>query len=131
MPENAFRSSVIPGMRYRNAPEAIEWLCSVFGLAKHLVVPGPSNTIMHAELTLGGGMIMLGSWQYGQFAAADAGSVNLVVSDADEVYERAQASGAEIVLDIEDKLHGGRGFACRDLEGHLWHVGTYDPWQHR
>jgi uncharacterized glyoxalase superfamily protein PhnB len=58
MPQN---SSVIPGMTYRNAPEAIEWLCRVFGFQKHAVHPGPDNTIMHAELTLGGGMIMLGS----------------------------------------------------------------------
>jgi uncharacterized glyoxalase superfamily protein PhnB len=54
-------SSVIPGMHYRNAPEAIEWLCGVFGFKEHAVHPGPDNTIMHAELTLGGGMIMLGS----------------------------------------------------------------------
>jgi uncharacterized glyoxalase superfamily protein PhnB len=58
MPQN---SSVIPGMTYRNAPEAIEWLCRVFGFQRHAVHPGPDNTIMHAELTLGGGMIMLGS----------------------------------------------------------------------
>lgn len=19
-------------------------------------------------------------------------------------------------------------FSCRDLEGHLWNIGTYDPW---
>ena len=21
-----------------------------------------------------------------------------------------------------------RAFTCRDLEGHLWNIGTYDPW---
>ena len=25
--------------------------------------------------------------------------------------------------------YGGRGYACRDLEGHLWWFGSYDPWQ--
>ena len=24
--------------------------------------------------------------------------------------------------------YGGRGFTCRDLRGHIWNVGTYDPW---
>jgi uncharacterized glyoxalase superfamily protein PhnB len=48
-------------MHYRTAPNAIEWLCRVFGFEKHAVYTGPGNTIMHAELTLGGGMIMLGS----------------------------------------------------------------------
>ncbi|HEY6251202.1 MAG TPA: glyoxalase, partial [Candidatus Angelobacter sp.] len=24
--------------------------------------------------------------------------------------------------------YGGRAFTCRDPEGHLWNVGSYDPW---
>src|SRR5512132_4279679 len=43
----------------------------------------------------------------------------LVVSDADEVYRRAKAAGAEIVIEIKDEDYGGRGFSCRDPEGHL------------
>ena len=53
----------------------------------------------------------------------------LVVDDADAVYARACAGGAQIVLEIHDADYGGRGFTCRDNEGHLWHVGSYDPWQ--
>jgi len=26
------------------------------------------------------------------------------------------------------RAFGGRGFTCRDPEGHLWTLGTYDPW---
>ena len=55
------RSPVIHTLRYRDAPAAIEWLCDVFGFEKHLVVPGEDNTIAHAQLQLGNGMIMLGS----------------------------------------------------------------------
>jgi len=55
--------------------------------------------------------------------------VNLIVADADAVYAKAKQAGAEIILDIEDKPYGGRGFSCRDLEGRLWHIGTYDPWR--
>lgn len=32
-----------------------------------------------------------------------------------------------IVIDIKDEDYGGRGFSCRDLEGHLWNFDTYDP----
>jgi uncharacterized glyoxalase superfamily protein PhnB len=55
-------------------------------------------------------------------------SAYLVVSDADAIYARAKAAGAEILLDIKDEDYGGRGFTCRDLEGHIWNFGTYDPW---
>jgi uncharacterized glyoxalase superfamily protein PhnB len=29
-------------------------------------------------------------------------------------------------MEIKDGDYGGRGFSCRDLEGHLWNSGTYD-----
>jgi uncharacterized glyoxalase superfamily protein PhnB len=119
-------SSVIPGFHYRNAPAAIDWLCRVFGFERHAVYPGPDDTILHAELTLGGGMIMLGSMRPDR--ASESGGAYLVVADADAVYRRAKEAGAEIVEEIADKSFGGRGFSCRDLEGRLWHVGTYDPW---
>ena len=54
--------------------------------------------------------------------------IYLIVSDADAVHATAKAAGAEMVLDIRDMDYGGRGFTCRDLEGHLWSIGTYDPW---
>ena len=60
-PAASARSSIIPAMRYRDASAAIEWLCRVIGFEKHLVVPGPDNAIAHAQLSLGGGMLMLGS----------------------------------------------------------------------
>jgi uncharacterized glyoxalase superfamily protein PhnB len=135
MPDRT-RSTIIPGMHYRNAPAAIDWLCRVFGFERHAVHPGPDNTIMHAELTLGGGMIMLGSARPDNYmkhpdelGGVETRGVNLIVADADAVYAKAKQAGAEIVLDIEDKPYGGRGFSCRDLEGRLWHAGTYDPWR--
>ena len=138
MYENTQPSSVIPGFKYRDAHAAIEWLCRIFGFAKHAVYEGPDHTIGHAELTLNGGMIMLGSGSdnaYGRLlkGPTELGGlvtqgVYLVVSDPDTIYARAKAAGAEIVLDIQDKPYGGREFSCRDLEGHVWTAGSYNPW---
>jgi uncharacterized glyoxalase superfamily protein PhnB len=139
MPETTSNgSTVVTGMMYRRAPQAIEWLCQVFGFQKRAIYPGPNQTIMHAELTLGSGMIMIGSVadnehgrlmkQPDEIGGAETRSVNLIVDDADAVYERAKAAGAQIVTDIEDKPYGGRGFTCPDLEGRIWNVGTYNPW---
>jgi hypothetical protein len=33
------RATVIPCIRYRDQPAAIEWLCQVFGFEKQMVVP--------------------------------------------------------------------------------------------
>jgi uncharacterized glyoxalase superfamily protein PhnB len=132
-------STIIPGLRYKDAPAAIEWLCSALGFQKQAVYANEDGTIGHAQLTLGNGMIMLGSLtnsEHDRFVVhpSETGgrstqSSYLVVNDADAVYATAKGAGAEIVGEIEDKGYGGRGFGCRDLEGHLWSIGTYDPWQ--
>ena len=44
------------------------------------------------------------------------------------VHERAVAAGAEIVSPLENPEYGGTFFSCRDPEGHVWNVGSYDPW---
>jgi len=135
------RATVIPCLRYRDAPAAINWLCRTFGFEKHLVVPNEDETIAHAQLSFGNGMIMLGSvlkveTEFGrlmkqpdEIGGAETQSAYVVVSDADTVYARAKAAGADIVIEIKDEDYGGRAFTCRDLEGHLWNFGTYDPWQ--
>jgi uncharacterized glyoxalase superfamily protein PhnB len=132
------KTSVIPCLRYRDAPAAIEWLCRAFGFEKHLVVPGPDGTIAHAQLSFGNGMVMLGSAVESEFGhlmkqpdelgGVETQSPYLIVTDADATYASAKAAGARMVLDIKDEDYGGRGFSCRDPEGHLWNVGTYDPW---
>jgi uncharacterized glyoxalase superfamily protein PhnB len=138
-PSSSPRSTVVPAMRYRDAPAAIEWLCRVIGFEKQLVVPGPDNTIAHAQLVLGGGMLMLGSAsngsEYGnrirqpdEIGGFETQSAYVVVADADAVHARAKAEGWSIVIDLKDEDYGGRGFSCLDPEGRLWNVGTYDPW---
>jgi uncharacterized glyoxalase superfamily protein PhnB len=134
------RSTIIPSVRYRDALGAIDWLVRVFGIEKQAVYLGPDNvTVMHAQLTFGNGMIMLGSVDNGgeggrfmvqpdEIGLRDTKGTYLVVNDADAVYATAKAAGAEMILDIRDMDYGGRAFTCRDLEGHSWSIGTYDPW---
>jgi uncharacterized glyoxalase superfamily protein PhnB len=133
-------ATIVSSLRYQDAPKAIDWLCRAFGFDRHLVVPGEGDTIAHAQLTFGRGMIMLGSSGAhgggfdelvkapGEVGGVGTQSLYVIVDDADAHLARALAAGAEIVLDIEDKDYGGRGYTCRDPEGHVWSFGTYDPW---
>ncbi len=129
-------STIMPGLRYHDAPGAIEWLCSVLGFERHAVYPGPDDTISHAELTLNGGMVMLGSQKNDgrsfkspkELGGFETCSTYVVVPDADAVYKRVQAAGATIARAIEDTPYGSREFGVKDPEGHTWTVGTYDPW---
>ena len=132
-------ATLIPCLRYRDAPAAIEWLCRAFGFERHAVYQD-GDTVHHAELVYGRGMIMLGSaggdsvWgkaivQPDEIGLRETQSACVIVADADAHYVRATAAGAQVVIDIADQDYGGRGYACRDLEGHLWWFGTYDPWR--
>jgi len=85
-------------------------------------------------------MVMVGSARDDEFGrlespARDAGTVTqsayVIVADVDAHYERAKTAGAEIVLDLEDKDYGGRGYSARDPEGQLWSFGSFDPWASR
>jgi len=135
---NATRSTIMPTLRYRDARAAIDWLCNVLGFTRHAVYDGPNNTVGHAELTLNGGMIMLGSCkddEYGRNfkSPADVGgfetrSSYVVVADADATYARAQTAGAPVVRALQNTEYGSREFTIKDPEGHSWSVGTYDPW---
>ncbi len=123
-------------MRYREALKAIDWLGEAFGFETHAVY-ADGEIVMHAELSLAGGMIMLGSMvetdlgrmmkQPDEIGGFVTQSIYVVVPDPDAVYERAKGSGAKIDREPVDQAYGGRDFACRDLEGHLWSFGNYDP----
>jgi uncharacterized glyoxalase superfamily protein PhnB len=130
-------STIMPAMRYKNAPAAIDWLCQVFGFTRHVIYPQPDGSIGHAELTLNGGMIMLGSEKNDEYGrgfkspselGAETRSAYIIVADADAVYAKAEAVGATIVRPLQDTGYGSREFTVKDPESHSWSVGTYDPW---
>ena len=132
------KSPVIPTMRYRDAAAAIDWLCRVLGFSRHLVVPGEGNSIAHAQLALGDGMIMLGSErddEYGRLMTVpdpqgpNTQSAYVVVDDPLALHDRAVEAGADIVMPLQYPEYGGAFFACRDPEGHIWNLGSYDPWK--
>ena len=132
---NNTTATIIPTLRYHDAAAAIEFLCNAFGFEKLLVVPGENDTIAHAQLTYGNGMVMVGSSRDTDLVKppGDVGGVGtqspyIIVADADAHCRQAVDAGAEVVVDVADQDHGGRMYACRDPEGHVWAFGTYDPW---
>ncbi len=142
-------SAIIPCLHYRNAHVAIDWLCEAFGFQRR-VVHADERVVHHAQLVFDGGMVMLSSadslsmddrpidsqrqWNHllvqpDEVGGCETQFCNVIVRDPDAHHARAKAAGAEIVIDIADQPYGGRGYACRDIEGHLWWFGNYDPWR--
>jgi uncharacterized glyoxalase superfamily protein PhnB len=120
--------TLYPSLRYRDAPAAIDWLKSAFGFQERVVYRGENETIVHAELSFGPSILMLGSEKDDQYGGHVGQSWTYVaLEDPDAHCERARAAGAEIVRELDDTDYGSRDYAARDPEGNLWNFGTYRP----
>jgi uncharacterized glyoxalase superfamily protein PhnB len=129
MTEDINAPSLYPTLRYADAPAAIRFLVEAFGFTEESVMAGPvEDTIAHAELSYGNGMLMLGSVRDdgGVFDVSNCG-VYVAVDDPDAHHDRARAAGAEIVMDPTDQDYGSREYAAKDSEGNVWSFGTYRP----
>ncbi|MBB6186767.1 VOC family protein [Rhodanobacter sp. MP7CTX1] len=132
-------STIIPCLRYHDAQAAIEWLCKAFGFTKHVVYENEHGGVDHAQLIFGDGMIMLGEVrdtevgrhivQPDQVGDRETQCPYVVVINCKSHYQQAKDAGAVIVDEYAEKDYGGAGYSCRDPQGHLWHFGSYDPWQ--
>jgi uncharacterized glyoxalase superfamily protein PhnB len=128
-------------MPYRNAIAMADWLSAAYGFEKRRVVKSASGAIRCAQLDFGDGSVMVVPVQDptserpvaypGRIGGVEAQTCYLVVSDIDGHYAKTTSSGAEIVSGIAVDEFGGRSYASRDPEGHIWTFGTYDPRENR
>lgn len=135
MPE-PLRPNIFPAVRYRDADAAVEFLRSAFGAEAKAVHRADDGRIVHAELYLGAGLIMLGQyteegWMGGEppQPLSSTVSIYVVIPDPDQHHARAASAGANIVRELEDQPYGSREYSARDPEGNLWSFGTYDPYE--
>lgn len=134
--------NIYPCLGYRDARAAIRWLCEAFGFEERMVHAGEDREVAHAELSLGAGIVMLGSQREGAPAAGEVVSrsaegeldfarvpftLYIAIEDVDTHCERARGAGAEIVRGPEDTDYGSREYSARDPEGNIWSFGTYHP----
>ena len=132
-------ATIIPTLRYHDAPAAIEFLVEAFGFTVH-ARHQQGDVVEHAQLVLGDGMVMLGSTRREGDRAFDrlvttvkeSGSPTstpyVIVHDVSAHAERARKAGAEIVIEPEGQDYGGSNYTARDPEGNLWSFGSYNPW---
>ncbi len=126
-------ATIFPSLTYDDAPAAIEWLCAAFGFEKRLVVPLPDGGVMHSELTLGPGMIMVSTRRpaQGRLSPQELGGVtqalSVQVDDPDAHCARALAAGATLLEPLQDEHFGARSYMVKDPEGHHWNFSNYRP----
>ena len=111
-----------PYVSYRDAAAAFAWLAEAFGFTTTADFRDSEGIVMHAEMSLGNGAIMLGTSTVDR-SAEDLSTkptehgVYVYVSDVDAHYDRAKAAGAHIVFPPEDTEWGTRRYRALDSEG--------------
>jgi uncharacterized glyoxalase superfamily protein PhnB len=138
IPVTTIPVTTIPTLRYVRPNEAIEWLKTALGFEEKIVHRTDAGVVEHAELTLGNGMVMIGTagheqstarwYTQPQTAGAVTSSIYLVVPDCGPVHASAVQAGAEFLQELRTESYGGRSFIVRDPEGQIWSLGEYNPW---
>ena len=122
---------VTPYLTVAGAADAIDFYCTLFGATERMRLEGPDGGIGHAELELGGSVIMLADeWpEMGNRGPSTLGgtpvSLLVYVEDADSTYAAAIAAGAGEIQAPEDKFYGDRSAMFKDPWGHEWTVATH------
>jgi PhnB protein len=123
--------TVMPYLCVDGADDAIAFYTEVLGARERMRMPGPDGRIGHAELEIGDGLVMLADeWPEGGFVSpktvgGTSVAITVYVDDADAVYERAVARGADGVRPVELAFYGDRAGTFLDPWGHRWDVHTH------
>jgi PhnB protein len=120
--------SINPSLTCKDAPRAIDFYKDVFGAKELMRMPSPDGKISHAELKIGDSIIFLND-EMGPAAAVTPGAPQiylfLYVENADKVFTRAVAAGAQVDMALEDQFWGDRYGKVTDPFGHQWGIATH------
>ena len=128
--------AVIPMIAYAKGPAAMDWLIDVFGFRERERRVSKEGRLEHGELDTGHGIIFMatpsldyqGPKQHRESCEAARkwsevpyiiDGVLVFVDDLDAHFERAKASGARILSELETSPDGRR-YRAEDVEGHRW-----------
>jgi PhnB protein len=129
----AGHASVTPYLMVQGAARAIEFYKSVFGATERMRMPMPQGRIGHAEIEIGGSVIMLADvcpegGSAGKSPLTLGGTpviIHVYVPEVEAVFARALAAGATQIRPVATQFYGDRSGMFTDPFGHLWNVATH------
>ena len=126
-PDNMPRISAY--LLYEDVAGALDWLAGAFGFRERLRLPDEQGKIVHAEMELADGVVMMGNPGAGFRNPKRLGHVTqhmyVYVDDVDRHYEHAREAGASILAEPEDQFYGDRIYGAEDPEGHHWYFAQH------
>ena len=124
-------TAVTPYLTIKGAGAAIDFYKKAFGAEEAFRMNTPDGKVMHAEIRIGGAVIMLHDempeWKAlsPQTIGDSASSIMLYVNDVDAVMKRALDAGATQIMEAADQFYGDRCGGVKDPFGHKWSIATH------
>jgi len=123
MAEPAPRPAFIPSIVYKDNRAALKWLENAFGFEPSEVLVDSNDNIVHAEMSHGAGVIMVGNefagWAKSPLSVGGANTQRIHVqidSGIDAHFDRARKAGAKVVMEPKDQFYGVRSYTVQDHE---------------
>jgi PhnB protein len=122
---------VTPHLSIAGVADALGYYESVLGANVRMRMDAPGGLVAHAEIELGGSVIMLGdeavpgSDPSPKKLGGTPVSLFVYVEDVDAVFRRAVEAGAQAVSEPEFHFYGDRVATIDDPFGHRWNVATH------
>jgi uncharacterized glyoxalase superfamily protein PhnB len=110
-------STITPRLVTPDVSGLVAFLKAAFDAQGQLVSGRPT------ELRIGESMLMVSDG--GGVRSAMQAFLHLYVADADAVYARATAAGAQMIEPPSDTPYGDRRATVSDAWGNLWQIATY------
>jgi PhnB protein len=114
--------TVTPYLVVSDADAELAFLKAAFGAVEVNCQRNPDNTVMHAEITIGDSLVMLG--QAGGSWTPRTTALYLWVENVDATYARALEAGATSESEPQDKPYGHRNAGLIDRGGVTWWIGA-------
>ena len=124
-------TAVTPYLTVRGAAAAIDFYKKAFNAEEAFRMNMPDGKVMHAELRIGGAVLMLHDempdWKAlsPQTIGDSASSIMLYVQDVDAVFQRAVAAGATSRMEPANQFYGDRCGSITDPFGHKWTISSH------
>jgi PhnB protein len=115
--------SITPYLVVNGAAKLIDFAKQAFGAQEIMRMPGPNNTLGHAEIRIGDSVVMMADAGGGY--PARAANLMLYVTNVDEVYRQALKAGAKSEREPADQFYGDRSAGVSDPAGNQWWIATH------
>lgn len=122
---NRYRNAIIPHIYVAGAADAIAFYERAFGAEELFRIASPDGKILHAELSIGDSVFMIGdpdNTLYGEPRALGrcTASLHVFTDDNEALLRRAVEAGAEEIQRATDMFYGASSASARDPFGHVW-----------